>query len=66
MLTAVCHRLLLAGALALAALALTHQPASAQQCVIKCEKCVCNLRTGVCECTNCTLQGCTIGGEGDI
>ena len=42
------------------ALALFAAPvAAAQECKIKCEKCVCNLTTGICECTNCTLEGCT-------
>ena len=35
-------------------------PAQADDgCEIKCEKCNCNLNTGQCSCTNCTITGCT-------
>jgi hypothetical protein len=44
----------------LAALAIAAAPVfAAQECTIKCEKCTCNLNTGQCECTNCTITGCT-------
>jgi hypothetical protein len=41
--------------------ALFGSPSSAlaeEECVIECEKCTCNLKTGVCDCTNCKLTGC--------
>jgi len=28
----------------------------ATQRAIHCEKCVCNLQTGICDCTNCTIE----------
>ena len=34
--------------------------AEAEDCVIKCEKCSCNIRTGVCDCTGCTITGCQV------
>ena len=30
--------------------------AEAEGCVIKCEKCSCNTRTGICDCTNCEIK----------
>jgi len=45
---------------AIALLALTAPALMATtDCTIKCEKCTCNMNTGICECTNCTLTGCT-------
>lgn len=36
-------------------------PAAAEEeCVIECEKCTCNLKTGICECTNCKITGCEV------
>lgn len=43
--------------LVLAGLALAGAPAIlSAQGTIKCEKCTCNLNTGICDCTNCTLD----------
>lgn len=43
--------------LLLAGLALASAPAILHaQGTIKCEKCTCNVNTGMCECTNCTLD----------
>ena len=49
--------------LAVAAIAFVATPktalASMAACIIKCESCSCNLSTGMCDCKNCTLTGCT-------
>jgi hypothetical protein len=29
--------------------------AAAAQATIRCEKCTCNMNTGICECTDCTI-----------
>jgi hypothetical protein len=53
-----------AATLSVAAIALVVTPKIAfasepSTCTIKCETCSCNINTGVCECKNCTLTGCT-------
>lgn len=48
-------------ALAAGGLAIAASPSVAranEECTIKCEKCTCNLNTGICDCTNCTTSGC--------
>ena len=34
--------------------------AAEEECQIKCERCSCNLNTGTCDCTNCTITGCKV------
>lgn len=44
-------------ALLFGALAIAAAPAVLQaQGQIKCEKCTCDTKTGICECTNCTIS----------
>lgn len=33
---------------------------AAEECTIKCDKCICNIKTGICDCTGCTLTGCKV------
>lgn len=40
-----------------------HPSTASAECTIECESCTCNLKTGVCDCTNCTLKGCKPGEE---
>lgn len=49
------------GLITLSALVIPPRPAAAQggnTCKIECERCRCDLTTGMCDCTKCVLIGC--------
>jgi hypothetical protein len=52
---------LVAGLTALSALLTLPRSAAGQAgntCKIECERCTCNMNTGICDCTKCVLIGC--------
>lgn len=46
---------------AVSALAFSPGSASANECVIKCETCTIDYKTGTATCSNCTITGCLSG-----